>query len=136
VTLPYGFPRPTAITPQGAPQLVELDRRSVSLSSKPAVANGQCTVVFDQVGSDRFWLVDRVIVSNTSSTPTTAYVGDGDPTFAANFLGGTYSGNFDYDDTHNPYYVESGKQFQVLWIAASLNAVGTARIQYRVMQRA
>jgi hypothetical protein len=109
--------------------------RSVALSSKPAGASGLVSVTFEQVPSDRLWMIDRLVVSCTSTTPTIAYVYDDPAAVTAALLGGTDTGNFDYDDANNPYLVDSGKQLYIAWQGASVGAVGVARAHYRLATR-
>ena len=115
-------------------KILELDERSLPVSSARATG-GTCTAIFEPVPSDRWWLVDRLVVSCTSTTPTTAYVYDDIPGPNA-LLGGTSSGNFDFDDTNNPYWIEASRQLRVVWVGASAGSIGTVRAHYRVLTAA
>jgi hypothetical protein len=123
------IPRPITT---GYPEQVLLDQKSVTIQTRPAAA-GVCTATFAQVDAGRLWLVDRLVVNCSSTTPTKAYVYDDSTPSTPALLGGTNSGNFDYDDTQNPYLIAAGKTLTVQWTGASAAAVGVVRIQYRLL---
>ena len=116
-----------------ATQWALLEFRQKRASSTPA-ADGTCQLDFGQVEPDELWLVQRVVVSNTSSTPTICYlyeteVSDG------RVLDGTRVGNFNVADNNSPIQVQGGETLVVRWLGASAGAVGTARVQLMVLKR-
>jgi hypothetical protein len=126
--LPPGYPHPEPYSQQ----LVELDRGDQALASKPAGADGLMTVAFEAVSGDRTWYVDRIAVSTTSSTDTQAIVYSGEPS-PNRLLGFTSAGNLDYDDANSPYRIAGQQALTIVWTGASLGAIATARIQYRIL---
>ena len=115
---------------QGQDTLVVFDTRT-SVRRSPVAVNGVCVAQFPLVGSDQLWLIDRMVVSSSSSVPTVATVYDGDPG-PMTMLNGSNSGNGDVDDVNNPYLIDAGRQLQVVWTGAENNSTGVVRIQYRV----
>lgn len=99
-------------------------------TSQPATA-GVCVVAFqvDPV-SGVVYLIDRITVSCTSTTATSAkiYVGD---IAATNIVDATYEGNLDVADEVQPITVVGADAIRVVWEGASAGAVGAVRIQYR-----
>jgi hypothetical protein len=58
------------------------------------------------------------------------------PPSQQNFVDGTESGNIDTADETSPILIESATALTIQWTGASMGAVGTARIQYQIVQRA
>lgn len=123
----------STVAPDGAALLV-VDYRTVSAST-PAAAGGTCSVTLEPVPAGMFWLVERITVLCTSTTPTTAYVYEGDPA-PGNFRDGTSRGNLDVADESSPILVDSTRYLTVEWTGASAGAVGTVTVQYQLVKRA
>lgn len=118
---------------------VEIDRRSLVAVTAPAGGAGATIyAVMDPVGADDLWEITRFTVSCTSSTPTIAahYAGAslGDAT-PANLLEGTKNGNLDFADEAAGVQLEGARSLLTVWTGASAGAVGTVRIQYRLLRR-
>lgn len=124
------LPRPA---PSSAAQWVFDDYEQDYAVSKPA-AGGTCQVAFGPVPEDQLWLLERVTVACTSSTATTCtlYADVIDP---GRVLDYTPTGNLDVADESCPIQLESGTTLLAVWSAASAGAVGTARVQFRILRR-
>jgi hypothetical protein len=122
----------TTANPDGA-ALVVVDYRTVAASSAPA-AGGSCSLTLEPVDAGYLWLVQRITVLCTSTTPTTAYVYEGDPA-PGNFRDGTSRGNLDVADEASPILVDSTRYLTVVWQGASAGAVGTVTVQYQLVKR-
>lgn len=129
VYLPYA----SAETGSGAGLRV-LDYRREAASSEPA-AGGTARVSFDGPDSSRLWLVERIAISCTSSTATSArvYAGDVGPLF---LVDSTESGNADIADETSPVLVESTRPLIIVWSGVQDGATATATIQYQLVERA
>lgn len=115
--------------PHQVAQVGRLDKTAVS---PPAAAgSGTMTATFEVVGEGRLWLVDRVVVTSTSTTTTAAYLFT-DQATAAQYLDGSNSGNFDVADNSSPLHIDQTRTLIVVWTGASDGAVGTCRVQGRV----
>jgi hypothetical protein len=114
-------------------QLVVVDYRHAVATSQPA-AGGTCTALVPAVPADETWLVDRMTVLCTSTTDTEArvYIGSAD---GRNLVDGSISGNLDIADESQPVLADSGDELRCVWTGATDGAVGTFRIQYRLVQR-
>lgn len=126
--LPPGYPHPEAYSQQ----LVEIDRGDQARSSLPADATGVMVVLFDAVTGDRTWYIDRISISTTSTTATQAFVYSGEPS-PNRLLSNTAAGNLNYDDASSPYRIAGQQALTLVWTGASLGAIATARIQYRIL---
>lgn len=128
--LPPWYPRGG---PVGAPQdATELAWQDLLTSSPAATSSGIITATFPPVAAGRWWIIDRLVVSSTSSVQTVASLYDGD--IGPNtLLGATAQGNLDYDSTSG-LRIDGGKTLSVQWTGASQGAVGTARVQLRIFQ--
>lgn len=118
---------------------VEVDRRTLVATTGPAAgADATIFVVMDPVGADDLWLIDRFSVTCTSTTPTTAahYAGaslsDATP---QNLLEGTSNGNLDFADESSGVQLEGSRSLLTVWTGASAGAIGTVRVQYRLLRR-
>jgi hypothetical protein len=120
--------------PSGAGSWVVTDYRPLTLTSAPA-QDGTALAVAPQLELGELWLVDRAVVSCTSTTESVArvYENAAAPGF---LLSGTASGNFDEADYPTGMLVQSGGQLLIVWTQASDGAVGTARLQVRVLRPA
>lgn len=118
---------------RGYSAFVDSDRYSRTAISK-AAAGGTATATFPAVPAGRLWLVERIVVSCTSSSATSAalYV---DQVDALHLVEGTSAGNFDIADENSPLVIESLSVLTVVWTGASNGAVGTCRVQVRELQR-
>ena len=113
---------------------VAVDHWWKSATTKPA-AGGTCSVAFDQVPDTDQWLIERMIVSCTSSTATRAvhYLDRATPD---QVLEGTNSGNLDFANESSPLRIMGSRQLLTVWTGASDGAVGTVRIQVTQLRRA
>lgn len=102
----------------------------MTLTSAPA-AGGTTEVLAGQVPAGYRWLVQRIAISTTSGTATTAKIYD-DTAGAGSLLGLSRQGNSDYDDANVPYVVEAGKALRIVWAGCQDGAIGTARVQYQL----
>ncbi len=118
----------------GAAGLYLADYGQRALSSQPAGATGSMVVQFPTVPDGEVWLVDRFVVSSTSTSATRArlYVDTADP---SRLLDGSDAGNLDVADNSSPIQLLAGTALVIVWSGASLGAVGTARAQWSVMRR-
>lgn len=107
--------------------------RSDFLTTKPA-AGGRARVELRQVPQDERWLVDRVVVLCDSTTPTVAFLYLND-TEDRGVLDGTRVGNFDVADMSQPILLEGGTRLIVQWTGASNGAIGSARLQLRILKQ-
>jgi len=97
---------------------------------------GTITVTFEQVPDGELWLVDRIVVSCTSTTATRALVYDGDPSDPRRIWDGTQSGNFDAADNASPIQLPAGSQLVVVWSdEPDPGSRGTAFAQWAIMRR-
>lgn len=113
--------------------LSTLDYRTHSVTSTPAVG-GLCSVTFEPVPAGKFWLIDRMVVSCTSTAQTVARVYTDQPS-PDRLENATPAGNLDVDDSNSPLLVDSTAALLVTWSGADDGATATARIQYRLMAR-
>ncbi|HSX68134.1 hypothetical protein [Nocardioides sp.] len=109
------------------------DYRQRTGRTQPA-AGGVCQLDFGQVPEGELWLVERVVVSCDSSTPTAAFLYD-TSVDDSRVLDGTRVGNFDVADNNSPIQVASGTTLVVAWDGASNGAIGQARVQYVVLRK-
>lgn len=126
-----GVHLPTSVSVASSWQLADFVRWSGT--SAPAV-DGVATLVVDQVPSGELWLIDRAVVS-TSSTSTTALRLYENSPYPENFLSGSGSGNFDEADYPQGLQLAEGTQLVAQWFGAADDAVGRLRLQGRVLRR-
>lgn len=107
------------------------DYRYITATS-PAAAGGTATATFPQLGQEA-WLIDRAIASCTSSTETALRLYEGNPS-PGFLLSGTARGNFDEADYPAGVLISPGTQLLAVWTLASDGAVGTLRLQVRVLR--
>jgi hypothetical protein len=112
---------------------VDADRFSRTAVSK-AAAGGTCQAVLPAVPDGDLWLIERIVVTCTSSTATTAVVYV-DQASASSIVEGTQSGNLDFADENQPIEVDGSRALLVVWSGASNGAIGTVRAQIRVLRR-
>lgn len=110
------------------------DFRQPVLTTPAAGGTGLATTELPQVPQDERWLLDRVVVQCTSSTPTAAflYVNEAEDRAC---LDGTRVGNFDVADNAQPIVLEGGTRLLIQWKGASIGARGTARLQLRILKQ-
>lgn len=119
---------------RGYSAFVDSDRYPRTVTTPAATASGTVTGTFQPVPAGRLWLVERIVVSCTSSTPTAAAFYT-DNVNAAGLVEGTSAGNFDIADENSPLAVDGGSTLIVQWTGASVGAVGTCRVQVRELMR-
>lgn len=126
------LPEPARSSSASGLELV--DFREDVVTSAAAGADFTATAEFDQVEAPYFWLIDRMVVSTTTTKPTTAriYRDYVDPLHLVNATG---NGNLDVDDASSPLLVDTGSQLLVVWTGDEAGFRGTARVQYRLMVR-
>jgi hypothetical protein len=111
-------------------QLV-VDRQSVPVAGAP----GETTLTLPNApGTGQGFLVERICVTCSSTTATTArvYVGSASP---QNEMDVTLSsGNEAVADENSPIYVPAGATLTVVWSDADAGSVCTMRVQYAVIQ--
>jgi hypothetical protein len=95
-------------------------------------AGGVATAQLAQTPPGEVWEVDRITVACTSTTPTSCLLYDGLSSVA---IEGTFSGNFDVADENSPVRLLESAQLQFIWTGCSNNAIGTARVQWRIYRR-
>lgn len=107
-------------------RFVALELLTLAVNSGPA-AGGICIAKLSVPG-DRVWQIERIAVSSTSATVTTAtvYVGGVDP---ANMVDFTPAGNGDIADETQPILVPGNSVVQVRWTGATDNSVGTVHFR-------
>lgn len=83
------------------------------------------------------WLIDRITVAHTSINPTNAFVFVGEAN-AQSLRDSTTGGNADVADYAAGVYVPPTMPLRIRWTAPlglNVGAIGTATLQYRLMQR-
>jgi hypothetical protein len=115
-----------------ASKWVVADYGSTWAKSSPS-AGGQAVADVATVPPDELWLIDRIRVSSTSTTPTASYVCLGDTTHDVE---GTASGNYDIADESSPIQAPGGVDILQLWAAGSDGSVGTVYMQWTVLRQA
>lgn len=100
----------------------------------PANVGGTCSVELLTVPADELWLLERVVVSCTSSQASacTLYLDYVDPGRAIDF---TPAGNGDVADSAPPVQLQSGTTLLAVWTGCSAGAKGTIRGQWVVLRR-
>lgn len=111
------------------------------VATPAATATGIVVVNTPEVdpGKDYAWLVDNVVVQNTSTTPTQLlmFIGQPGSTSSSNLAAGSDSGNLDFDDVAGiGLLVQGTEAITFEWTGCSLGAVGAARVQYRKLRQA
>jgi hypothetical protein len=109
------------------------DFRKLTIRSQPATL-GTALAVGPQIPSDELWLIDHSVTSCTSLAATTFRVYDGSPS-VERLWDGSNRGNFDVGDWPAGLVLQSGEQLFAVWSGADDGAVGTVRIQARVMRQ-
>lgn len=125
------FVLPTPVGSASGWQLT--DYRQLTYVSGPAIG-GTMTAYADQLDVDVMWLVDRAVVSSTSTAQTAARHYNGS-TGAGRLLSGTNSGNYDEADYPNGLLVPAGGQLLTVWTLADAGAVGTVNLQVRELRQ-
>jgi hypothetical protein len=110
-----------------------LDWTTQAQASTPAGADGLCTVTFGPAPAGELWLADRYTVECTSSSSSDCFVYVGLDIRPANLRDATGSGNLDIADNNSPLLVPGTLSLFFQWRSASLGAIATASVQYRVL---
>lgn len=121
------------VQPPASQSWTELARQTDYERSSPA-AGGVAQVQFAPVPPDQYWLIEHILVQNTSTNNTQAGVYLDDATLPSNLIDGTYVGNRDVADYSSPILVESNRALIVEWTNCNAGDVATAYIQYRVFK--
>lgn len=124
-----------AIPASTPPQWSLYNYGAVVASGGPANAAGIIDVTVAEVPQDELWLIDRIVVSCTSSKTTTAYLYLNSPN-DQNVVEGSANGNFDIADENSPVQVHGGTTLVNRWSGADPGAAATIRIQYTIMKQA
>lgn len=128
-----GFVAPVAL-PAGASSWAVTDYRPLTLTSGPAGADGIAQAVGEQLDLDELWLIDRAVVSCTSSTETKFRLYDGAVASVGALRSGTRTGTFDEGDYPAGVLIQQGSQVLGVWSGCSVGAVGTLNLQVRVLR--
>jgi hypothetical protein len=133
VSTDLGAPGWARTNARGISAWVDADRFTRSASTK-AAAGGTCATILGPVPEGDLWLIERIVVTCTSSTATTAifYL---DSISNANIVEGTQSGNLDFADENQPLEVDGARSLLAVWTGASNGAIGTVQAQIRVLRR-
>lgn len=128
IPLPYGLPASSQL------QLVGF-RRITKRTGAAGAFGGVVTATFDQLGTDELWLIDRAVISCTSTSTTSLRLYDttADPN---RLLSGSDRGSYDEADYPGGLLLEAGNQLVAVWSGASAGAVGTISVQVREFRRA
>jgi hypothetical protein len=105
----------------------------LQVQSKPA-ADGVATIEFPQLDPDEQWLIDRLVVTCTSTTATVLRLYDSVVTLGR-LLDTTSSGNLNTADYPAGLLVRPASVLIAQWTGASPAAVGAVTLQARVMRR-
>lgn len=120
--------------PQPASSQWALSDYGSGVETTPEAAGGTCQVELLTVPADELWLLERVVVSCTSSSASacTLYLDYPDPSRAIDF---TPAGNGDVADSAPPVQLEAGTTVLAVWAGCSNGAKGTIRGQWTVLRR-
>ena len=105
----------------------------MSVQTDPA-AGGVATVELPQLGPDVQWLIDRLVVTCSSSTSTTLRLYDSTVTLGR-LLDTTGNGNLNTADYPAGLLVRPSSVLIAQWTNATAGAVGSLTVQARVMRR-
>jgi hypothetical protein len=130
VTIPLPQPIPTAAGWQFMGW-----RRFSARTPAAAAGTGTARVALDQLGTDELWLIDRAVVTSTSTSTTSVRHYDTSAD-AGRLLSGTDRGNYDEAEYPGGLLMESGSQLLTVWTGVTDGAVGTVNVQVRRYQRA
>lgn len=99
-------------------------------------ADGTAAIEMPVVEAERFYLIERIVVSNSGIATTTArvyVVAVGQEQVTDNDLvDGTPDGLLDVADLERPIRVPAGKTLRIRWTTATVGSVSRARIQYLI----
>jgi hypothetical protein len=116
------------------PPASAIPAQRTTIVSPAADATGVIDATLGPVPGGQQWRIERIIVSSTSSAPTTAavYADDAQP---GNYLDpGTTAANLDVAEYTFPPILRTGELLRIRWEGASVGAVGTAVVQYHLEQ--
>jgi hypothetical protein len=111
-----------------------VDWQTPSWSSQPAAA-GVARIDCDQLDSDELWLIDRAVVSCSSTAKTTLRLYDSGVD-VLRLISGSSAGNFDEADYPGALVLRPSSQLVAVWSNADAGAVATLRLQVRQLRRA
>lgn len=100
-----------------------------------AAAGGAALAQFRQLEPDELWLIDHAVVACTSSTPTSLRLYADAPEPLRLLDGSNSSGNFDVADWPNGLQLAPSTSLVAMWVGADDGAIGTIRLQVRVLRR-
>lgn len=109
-----------------------LDWTGQADQSDPAGTSGICVVQFGPVPAGQLWAAERYTVDCTSSTATDCFVYVGQDIRPVNLRDATGSGNLDIADNNAPLLIPGSLFVFFQWLSASVGALATASIQYKV----
>jgi hypothetical protein len=101
--------------------------RPVILSAHATVDGQGRTIATFEAPPTQAWLVRRIVVQSTIRGQALVYIGTLDPT---NVVSGTLVGDFDENETAQPYLVAEGDTLSVVWIAGG---DAWARIEFNIL---
>lgn len=99
----------------------------------PAAAGGLAAVDIYQTPENELWLIDRIVISCTSTAETEFWLYK-TQIAESNKLDGTDLGNLNVADENAPIVVQPNTLLIAQWENASAGAVGTIALQYTIMR--
>lgn len=127
-----GFLLPQPVASQASTWAL-YDWRSVRQQSAPA-AGGLATITGDLIDPAELWLVDRLVITTTSTSSTSFRIYDGS-TDPAMLLDVTAAGNLNSADYPEGLLIRPASQWVAQWTGASAGAVGTLTVQATIFRR-
>lgn len=113
------------------------DYRDDVITSGPADAFLQtATAIADPVDPLELWLVDHIVVSNTTPNRTILRLYDNQRASEADLLDGADSGLFGVGSWTQGLQIQPMRQLVAVWSGVSAGHRGTIRLQYRVLRKA
>jgi hypothetical protein len=131
------FILPTAVPGGGSgwQYLGYKDPSPVLVTPPAAAGSGTMRVVGAQVPPQEQWVIDRAVVSSTSTSTTSVRLYDGSVAPGL-LLSGSNAGNYDEADYPAGLLLGATSQLLVVWTGAGDGAVGTIRLQVRAYRMA
>lgn len=128
-----GFILPTSTTaPIG--QWTLQDWGAPAATSSKAGADGIARAQFEALDVDVQWLVDRAVVTCNSGAITTLRLYDTE-VLPGRLLSGSAAGNFDEAEYPSGLLIRPQSALVAVWTGCDPGAVGTIRLQTRVMRK-
>jgi hypothetical protein len=117
--------RPPA--PQTAPEV-----RTPLTATAKTVTGGTMTVTFPSVPPGERWYVDRVVITNNSTTATQALMYSGPPS-QATYLDSSGAGNRDVGEFDTSHLLHPGDVLTLVWsgVTPPASPLALARLFYR-----